>query len=201
MSQDCGNILMGPVTVWYGPAGSVEAAPDETSVNYGADWSGNWTEVGVTNEALTFGVTTETVNAMVEQRLMPVKTRRSSLEVAFETALAEITATNVSLGLPGSVSTTAAASAQKGYEQFDFEGNDFSIDERSWGFEGEYVDDDGVSQPARVYVRKGNGFMNGDLEWSRASEGVGMPLRVVALDDCSGSTPWHFQRVTAAATA
>lgn len=201
MAQDCGNILMGPVTVWYGPAGSVEAAPDETTVDYNDAWGGNWTEVGVTNAPLSFGIETEEVEARVEQRLMPVKTRRSGLSAAFETALAEITATNMSLGAPGTVSTTAAASAQKGFEQFDFSGNDFSIDERSWGFEGEYVDDNGVSQPARVYIRKGNGFTNGPLEWSRESEGVGMPLRVVALDDCSGSTPWHFQRVTAAATA
>lgn len=201
MAQDCGNVLMGMATVWYGPAGSVEAMPDETSVAYGADWGGSWTEFGVTGQPLAFGVETDTVERMVEQRLMPVATRRSAQRIMFETALAEITIANLAIVLDGTTTTVAAATSQKGYEEFSLDANDFSIDVRSFGFEGLYVDDNGVDQPFRVYIRKGNAFMNGNMEFSREGEGVDLPFQVVALDDCSGVAPVRVQRVSAAATA
>jgi hypothetical protein len=198
MAQDCTNVLMGGATVWYAAVGTAE--PDETTINYGASWGASWTEVGVTGGPLIWGVTTNVIRKMVEQRVRPVKVRVSSMEEAFETSLAEVTAANLALASTGTApAPTAASSGQKGFEEFEAGSNDFSLTERAWGFEGEFVDSAGVSQPVRVFIERAVSYMNGNLEWSRESEdGTNIPLRVEVVDDCEDTDPpWTFQRVTA----
>lgn len=196
MTQTCANVLMGGATLWYSSATGT-AFPNESTVAFGGDWSGTWTEVGLTNAPLSFGVTTNLAAAMVEQRVRPVRRRVTSMEEVLEFQLAEITANNFALLVNGTTTGATSTTVQKPYEQFDASANDFSLDQRSWGWEGENIASvDGSSQPVRFKVNAGEAIMNGNLELSREGEGWGLPGQVLVDDDCSGTAPWSLQKVT-----
>lgn len=195
------DILMGPVTVYYAPVG--EALPDETSVEYGDPWGGNWTALGYTKGNLSCNYEFDVVEATIEQALGPVKRRKKSETVALETVLAEFTGDNLALVTNGTKTHTAAGVGQVEYDDVDV-GGDPSLTERAWGFEGEYVDDSGTSFPMRVFVYKGTAKLGGALEFGKEVEGVGLTLHVDALEDMSKSAGQRlikFQKVTAAATS
>lgn len=194
MTQTCANVLMGGATVWYA-SDTGESLPDESTVAFGDDWSGNWTEVGLTNAPLSFGVTINLATAMVEQRVRPVRRRVTSMEEVAEFQLAEITAANFALLVNGTTTSAAQTTQQKPFEQFDAATNDFSLTQRSWGWEGENIGSDGASQPIRFLVSAGEAIMNGNLELSRESEGWGLPAQILVDDDCT-NTPWSFQKIT-----
>lgn len=186
------NILKSNAVLWCAPAG--ETLPDETTIEYGDDWGGNWVRVGYTKEPLTLGVEDERTKFQMEEEISGLDERRIGFYVAIETVLGEITAEYMSWLTEGTASTTGAGAGQAAYEELDF-GEEAVITKRVWGFEGLYIDEDAVSEPVRFFMIRGTAKLNGNLEWSQRSDEVtGIGLRVEALGS-PGNSPIKYQKV------
>ena len=198
-----GNVLKTGAALWYAPSG--ETKPDETSVAFGAAWGGNWARVGYTKEPVKLKYESTEYDIEVQEELAAVDRKRTKEAATIETVLAEFTAAYLRLvgGDQDSVTTTAAGSGQKGYEYTGL-GGVATIGKHAWGFEGEFVDSAGVSQPVRFFIHIGTAMINGDLEFSQKTDDyVGMPVQIKALTDttqAAGEKLVLMQRVTAAAT-
>lgn len=198
------NIIKSGAVLWYAPVG--EAVPDESTVEYGADWGGNWARVGYTKEALTVAYESEEAELSVEEELAPVARRRISEALTVETVLAELTATYLALatGDQDAVTETAAGASQKAYEETGL-GGVSDIQAYAWGIEGRFIDSSDNDQPIRMFIHKGTAILNGELEFSQKSDDyVGIPIQIKALADPSQSAGQKlalFQRVTAPAMA
>ncbi|HPL29734.1 MAG TPA: hypothetical protein PLG21_16935 [Anaerolineae bacterium] len=190
------DILMGPVKVYYAPSGAT--LPDENSVAAGAAWGGTWVLCGETNAPLSCNYTFEEVEAKIQSRLAAVKRRRKSEALTIETVLAELTALSLELADAGTKTITTGGPAQVAKEEIEAGGKaDLTV--RAWGFEGIHVTDTGTEYPARFFIFRGTGRLNGALEFSTEKEGTGVPLQVKALADTSkltGKDLFKFQRVT-----
>jgi len=195
------NIVMGNAIVYYAPVGESEPAD---SVAYGTAWGGNWARVGYTNAPLVMAYEDEQVEAVPQEALTAVKRAKSAESARFETSLAELEADYLKLAFgAGTVSNTAAGAGQVAKEELVI-GGDVDLDEYAWGFEGRYKDSSGNDFPVRVWIHKATAKLNGELEFSRESEGVGIPLQINALADtgkAAGQQLFKLQRVTAAATS
>lgn len=198
------NVLKTGAVLWYAPVG--EAKPDETSVAFGAAWGGNWTRVGFTKAPLVMAYTSEEHDVEVEEELAPIDRKRIKENLALETVLAELTAAYLQLAAANqdSVSTTAAGASQKGYEETGL-GGEVTLQKYAWGFEGEFVNDNGDSEPVRMFIHKATAVLNGNLEFSQKStDNVGIPIQIKALADTDQSVGQKlalFQRVTEEATS
>lgn len=192
------DILTGPVKVYYAPVG--ETQPSKDSVAYDSPWGGNWVALGYSKKGLTCAYNTEELEVMIEESLAAVKRRRTQESVTLELTLAELTAANVGLAVGSTVTSAAAGSGTVGYEQLDV-GDESVPVEKAWGFEGLYLDANGIRFPLRVFLLKGTARLNGPLEFSKADY-PGIALQVKGLSDMNqsaGSRLLRFQRVTAAA--
>lgn len=196
------NILKTGAVLWYAPTG--ETVPDETSVAFGAAWGGNWARVGYTKEPLALIYEDTRHLVKVQEVLGTVREFRVEEDAKLETVLSELTGTYLQLaaGGQGTLSTTAAGAGQKAYEQITI-GGTAEIFEKSWGFEGMYLDASGNEFPVRVFVHKGTAKINGNIEFSKKSDDyTGVPIQIHVLADTSTSDRmFTFQRVTAAATS
>ena len=194
------DIIVTPARIFYAPVG--EALPDETTIEYGDAWGGNWVDLGATSEPITWISDRTEFEAMIQQSTMVVKRRKVDEKFAFETVLAELTPTNLSILLGGTVATTAAGASQRGFQQLPVGGN-FDITERIWGIEGLYEDASDLEFPIRIFMPKATANLNGNLQFGKANV-AGIPLRVDAIADLSaavGAQGPIFQRVTAETTA
>ncbi len=197
------NILTKGAVLWYAPVG--EAIPDETSIEFGEAWGGNWARVGFTKAPLTCLYEDERFDITVEESPAPVKRVRTSENLTLETVLAELTPDYLDLAVgAGAVTTTAAGASQVAYQEYNV-GGSFALEEKAWGFEGEYINSAGVSFPVRFFIYKGTAMVNGPLEFSNRDDVYpGIPIQIKALADTSqssGSQLLKMQRVTAAATS
>ena len=197
-----GNLLKSKAVMRIAPTG--EALPDETSVNHGAAWGGNWVKMGWTNAPLAFNYEYDTADFELEQFLAPVKRQKTAHSATFETTLAEVIAHNLARAIGGQdsdVTETAAGASQKGYEALDI-GNSPVLEEWVAGFEGTTYDSAGTAQPVRVFFPVCTIHINGELSFSQKDDDiVGIPVQVMALADTANSgklVTWH--RVTAPAT-
>lgn len=199
------NVLKSGASIWYAATGTAE--PDETTVAYGAAWGGTWAQVGFTKEPLVFAYEDEHYDIEVQEHLAPIKRVRTKENLTVETVLAELTASYLLLAnardITTGVATTAAGAAQKGFEEAGL-GGVAELEEMAWGFEGQFIDSTGVSQPVRVFIHKGTAKLNGNLEFSKKTDDyVGIPIQIKALADTTqdpGEELCIFQRVTAPIT-
>lgn len=194
------DIIIAPATIYHGPVG--EAIPDETSVDYGDAWGGNWVNAGYTMQPLSMMHNRDIFGLEVEQLTGEVKRRVTKEVWNFETVLAEATPTNLQLAVGGTVSTTAAGASQRAFQDLDV-GGATVLDELSWGFEGFYENASGVLFPYRIFVWKANAVLNGAFQFAKAA-GSGIPIQIRALIDDSQADGEKFvkiQRVTAVATS
>lgn len=193
------DILVTPATIYYAPVG--EALPDETSVDYGDAWGGNWTNLGFTLEPVALSYETETFELEVEQITLPVRRVRTKETVMIETALAEMTGANLALVVDGTVTTTAAGVGQKGFDEI-LAGGSVDLSEYAWGFEGFRVTSANVRLPVRMFLYRGNAVLNGQLTFAKGA-GVGIPIQIKALPDTTqdpGEQILVIHNVTAVAT-
>jgi hypothetical protein len=139
---------------------------------------------------------------MVEQSTLPVKRAVTEEKVAFETTLAELTATNLQLGMGGTVTTTVAGAGQVAFEEINA-GGQAVLDERQWAVEGVYIDAANNQFPIRMFIHRATAVLNGELAFGKA-DSSGIPLRIDSLGDLTkavGAQLFKFQKVTAAATS
>lgn len=194
------DILLSPATLWVAPVGETE--PDETSIEYGDDWGGNWDSVGYTTAPVTLSRNVDEFELSVEQITNPVARLITNETVLIETVLAEQTATNMAMVLNGTSSTTAAGASQRGYEQV-VSGGDPALDKYAVGFEGLYKDSSNNEFPVRVFLHIATVSMNGSLEFSKSSA-AGVPIQFKGLADTSktkGQQMLKWIKVTTEATS
>ncbi len=193
------DILVTPATIYYAPVG--EALPDESSIDYGEAWGGNWVNLGFTLEPVALSYETETFELEVEQITLPVRRVRTKETVMIETALAEMTGANLALVVDGTVTTTAAGVGQVGFDEI-LAGGSVDLSEYAWGFEGFRVTSANVRLPVRMFLYRGNAVLNGQLTFAKGA-GVGIPIQIKALPDTTqdaGEQILVIHNVTAVAT-
>ena len=193
------DILVTPATIYYAPVG--EALPDESSIDYGEAWGGNWVNLGYTLEPVALSYETETFELEVEQITLPVRRVRTKETVMIETALAEMTGANLALVVDGTVTTTAAGVGQVGFDEI-LAGGSVDLSEYAWGFEGFRVTSANVRLPVRMFLYRGNAVLNGQLTFAKGA-GVGIPIQIKALPDTTqdaGEQILVIHNVTAVAT-
>lgn len=204
--ETVGNLLKSKATMWIAPYG--EALPDETDVDAGASWGGNWEKLGWTKAPLAFRYEYEQADFFVEQVLGALERRKTSESAMFETVLAEAIGSVLAFAVGqdgtsgGDVTETAAGASQKAFEQLEL-GNEVLLDKWACGFEGITYDTSGNEQPVRVFFTRCTLMLNGELAFSqRDDDYTGVPVQVQALADASNSYKLlTWQRVTAPASA
>lgn len=193
------DILIGPGKIYYAPTG--ETNPDETSIDYNADWGGNWTSLGdlLEGEGVRLTIEEEFTKVYTEQSTSPKNAVRYRREVMIKATLAEHSITNMGLVLDGTASATAAGASQKGYTDIPF-GTNSDVDFYKWGIEGApRKDSAGTDQPNRYFFHKGYIRLDGDINSSK-QDPTGVPIEIVLLGDGSqaaGEELGTWQIVTA----
>jgi hypothetical protein len=192
------DIMLSRALVYYAPTGTAVVAD---TVAAGTAWGGAWVTVGFTSEPLTMNYETEEKESRPQQSLGPVRRWKTSEDLKLETVLEEFYLDGVQLGTEGVVSDTAAGSGVPGKETLNVGGPN-TLTERAWGFEGQYVDEDGATFPVRVFVWKGTAKLGDALEFDKEKV-VGTPLQVQALADltqASGSQLFRIVKILEPAT-
>ena len=202
MTITVSDIIAGPVRVFNAPVG--EAKPDETTVDVGDAWGGNWVEMGATQTPLVAAYEFETEDWEIEQSLAAVDRRKTGHKLSLETVLSEFSADNLQLAFGGAVTKVAAGASQRGYEDLDV-GDVEALEKLQWGFEGIYTNAAGDQFPVRLFLHKGTAVVGGQLQFAKADGYTGIPLRIEALSDfdqaSEGERLFKLQRVTAEATS
>ena len=190
------QIMKSNAVLWFAPVG--EAVPDETSVDAGVVWGGNWERLGATKEPLTMLYEDERAYVNVEEYLSPVHRFKTSESLTIETVLAEIDADYLAVMIGGTVAVTAAGGGQKGFDSLPV-GNDALLIAYAFGFEGIHVDSAGVELTLRVFVYRATAKVGGELTFSkREDDYTGVPITIEALSD--SATPGRLlviEKVTA----
>ncbi len=193
------DILVGAATIWKAPVG--EPFPDETTVEYGDPWGGNWTNMGYTKDGIKVGYTQETFEIEVDQVTNALDEIITKEVVIFETVLAELTGSNLATAFNGELTTTPAGSGQRGFEQVEM-GGKADMDKYTFGLEGFYKNAQNEIFPVRVFIYKGAPTVNGQLQFMKNNI-AGIPLRIKAYGDESkpkGKQTMVIQRVTGEAS-
>lgn len=105
------NLLLGPGTLYYGDFGATE--PADTAVATAPD-SGDWTDVGGTNDGVTLSIEQEYTELTVDQIVDRVGSRLTNRTMTVATNLAEPTLENLSLVVNGG----GTVSSGSGYKSF-----------------------------------------------------------------------------------
>lgn len=201
MSGTVANIMVAPARLLYSAVAT--AAPDETTVAVGAAWS-SWTDLGYTITPLALKYEADLFELEVEQEMSAVRKTRTAEKITFEVTLAELTAANLklALGSTSTISTTAAAANQHGYEEVSF-GGESNLPTYQYGIEGYTSDSSGNLMPVRLFIWKAHAVLTGDVEFSK-KDPTGIPVQINAIVDTSqsaGAKLFKFQRVTSWKTA
>jgi hypothetical protein len=194
------NILKTGAIIYFAPVG--ETMPDETSVEAGGAWGGNWARVGYTKAPTKAKYEFSIHESKVEEVLGPVKRKKIDEAFAVETVLAEIEADYIALAYGGTVSETGAGAGQKAFEELTV-GDEVDLPEYAWGLEGQYEDADGNTQPIRYLIPRATSRINGELEFSKKTDDYpGIPLLIESLANTTNLNElFTWQRVTANAAS
>lgn len=128
MAFNAGAVLFGrDFKVFTVPYSATNVLPANT-VLYGTDWgtpsgqSAAWVEVGYTDGGLNFNIEITRNEIRVDQSLDPIARPASGRNMTLETAMAEFTVANIAAAAgQGTVSSVAATTAARGYNQLDID--------------------------------------------------------------------------------
>lgn len=193
------DILVSGAWLWYAPVG--EASPDETSIDTGEDWGGNWEWVGLTTEPLNMAFDTETFEVDVQQLTSPILQSITNETITLATTLAEQTAVLLQLLDGGNIVTTPAGASQRGYTELKAGGRTvrtiFKV-----GFEVKHALADGTLLPLRLFFHRATFARGGDTPYGKG-EVAGIPIEITVLADDTQATDeelYVWQKVTALGT-
>lgn len=180
MAKIVTDIMLSAATVYYAAVG---ATPPADTVAAGTAWGGGWTDAGYTKESLKLTYEYEEKESIPQQSLTAVRRWKTKESLMAETALNEFYLDGVNLGIGGggAVSQTAAGVGQPGKEELVVGGTN-TLTERAWGFEGQYIDEDGATFPVRFLIWKGTAKITGEIDLNK-EEDVGIGLQINALAD------------------
>jgi hypothetical protein len=172
------DIILSPAKVYHAAVG---ATPPADTVAAGTAWGGGWTNIGFTEENVKLNYEFEEKESRPQQSLGPVRRWKTSEDLTIETKLAELYLDGINMGANGTVSQTAAGAGQPGKEELVVGGTN-TLTERAWGFEGQYIDEDGATFPVRFIIWKATAKLGGEMELDK-EEITGVPLEINALAD------------------
>jgi hypothetical protein len=197
MAQE--HILVSGAWLWYAPED--EPLPDETSIDAGEDWGGNWEWAGFTTEPLTMNVEAETFEVDVQQLSAPIMQSITSETYTLSTTLAEQTAELIQLLDGGNIIVTPAGASQRGYTELKAGGRTVRT-VHSVGFEVKRALADGTLVPLRLFFHRATFSRAGDTPYGKG-EVAGMPIEIQVLaDDAQAEDEKYYiwQRVDSLAT-
>lgn len=177
--------------IYYAPLGTT--VPADT-VAAGVAWGGAWINAGYTSQPVTILYKAEKLKFEIEQALAKVKDQIIAEEGGFETVLAEITLTGMSLAWGGTVTPTGAGVGQPGKEELPL-GGLAACTERMWGIEGKYVDEDGATFPIRAFFYIGVPDLGGELKFSK-KEAAGIALKVECSEDLTKTIGQRLMKIS-----
>lgn len=195
---DVTNIIVSPAWLWYGPENEPE--PDDTDIDVGDDWGGNWDWVGLTITPLTLGVNTTTFEVDVQQFTTPVAQSITEERMTLGTTLAEINATLLALLDGGNTIVTPAASGQRGKTEHRAGGRTTRTTYKV-GFETIRVIADGTRLPMRWFFYRATFSRGGEVPFGKGAV-AGIPISIEVLADTTQSEDeklYLFQQMTAEA--
>lgn len=193
------DILVSGAWLWYAPED--EANPDETTIDTGEDWGGNWEWLGLTTEPLAMAVETETFEVDVQQLSSPILQSITSETFTLTTTLAEQTAAILQLLDGGNITTTPAGAAQRGYTELKAGGRTVRTVYKV-GFEVRHSLPDGTLLPLRLFFHRANFARGGDVPYGKG-EVAGIPIQITVLADEAQSTDekiYVWQKITSLGT-
>lgn len=194
------DILVSGAWLWYAPED--EARPDETTVDVGDDWGGNWEWLGLTTTPLTLNLASEEFEVDVQQLSTAILSSITSEEITLTTTLAEQTAAYLELLFGGNITTTAAGASQRGYTELAFGGRT-SRTVYSVGFEVIHTIASGLRLPLRLFFHRAQLTLSGDIVYDKGGV-AGLPISITVLADDAQATDEKlgiWQKVTAEATS
>lgn len=197
------DILIGPGKLYRAPL--AEANPDESTIDFGEAWGGNWTNMGdfLEGSPITLSIPEEFTKVYTEQATAPKNAVRTRREVMVKGTLAEHSVANMAVLLQGTAEATAAAGGgQKGYSDIPF-GTETDVDFYKWGIEALRKDSNDNNQPVRWFLHKGYIRLSGDVAYAKQNP-TGIPIEITILGDGSqdaGEELGILQIVTANYTA
>lgn len=197
------DILIGPGKLYRAPV--AEANPDESTIAFGAAWTGGWVNMAdlLEGSPVVLSIAEEFTKVYTEQSTAPKNAVRTRREVMIKATLAEHSIANMAILLQGTAEPTAAAGGgQKGFSEIPF-GTESEVDFYKWGIEAFRKDATGVNQPVRWFLHKGYIRLSGDINYAKKNP-TGIPIEITILGDGSQSAGEELgilQIVTAAATA
>lgn len=193
------DIITTPCKILYSAVGAT--LPADT-VAAGGAWPAGWTTLGYTLEPLSVDFTREMVEADIQESLTVIKRGAKKENLALETVLAEINLAELALVWSGTMSQTAAGAGQPAKDEL-IAGDDVSVTERQWGFEGTYVSAAGNAHPIRLIIWKAVCEFGAKLEFGKANP-TGTPLRIDANPDmgkAAGQRLLKLIKITAPASS
>lgn len=195
------DVLIGPGKLYRAPLG--ETNPDETDIDFGEAWGGNWVNMGkfLEGQPITLSMAEEFTKVYTEQDTAPLNAVRTRREMMVKGSLAEHSVANMAVLLQGTAATTAAGATQKGYSDIPF-GTQSEVTFYKWGIEATRKDDNGTQQPVRWFLHKGYIRLAGDTPYGKQNA-TGIPIEITILGDSSqsaGEEMGTYQAVTAPAT-
>lgn len=194
------DILVSGAWLWYAPED--EPRPDETSIDVGEDWGGNWDWLGLTTTPLTLNLASEEFEVDVQQLSTAILSSITSEEITLTTTLAEQTAAYLELLFGGNITTTAAGASQRGYTELKFGGRTTRT-VYSVGFEVIHTIANGTRLPLRLFFHRAQLTLSGDIVYDKGGV-AGLPISITVLADDAQATDEKlgvWQKVTAEATA
>lgn len=177
------DIIVSPAKIYYAPVG--ETVPDETDIDAGEAWGGDWEDLGYTLEPVAINFEVETFDLTVEQEITPVRTIRTLLNAGFTTTLAELTGDNLALVMDATITPTAAGASQKAWDLIEVDAEKADVSLYAFGVEGVRVTNANVRLPVRVFFPRASITTNGEMTFAKGA-GAGLPVIVRAFADDSG---------------
>lgn len=193
------DILVSGAWLWYAPEG--EANPDDTTVEVGDDWGGNWSWLGLTTSPLTLNQATTEFSVDVQQLSTPILSAITSEDYTLATDLAEMTAENLQLLFGGNIVTTPAGAAQTGVIDLKFGGRTQRTVYKI-GFEMKHALANGTLLPLRIFFHRVQMSLGGDIAFDKGAVAA-VPLSIKVLSDDSQAENEklaHWQKVFATVT-
>jgi len=193
------NIISQPAWLWYAP--EEEPEPDETTIEVGDDWGGNWEWIGFTVEPLVETEAVTTFEILVQQLTTPVHQEITEERKTLTTTLAEQTPEIIKLLEGGNITVTAPGASQVGMSEVR-SGGRVARARYKVGFETITVDALGNRLPLRVFYHIATFAKGGGTSFGKGAV-AGIPISIEVFADPSQPENEKiklWQRVTAPVT-
>lgn len=180
-NYDSDRVAMSEGNAIIAPRGTTYPSDSTVTINDYANWPSGWRHLGHTESGPNFNYTFEVAEARSQQSGGPLKRRKVNELLTTTLNLMQWNAEHVAYATGGTVTTTAAGAGQKAVEKVVW-GGESQMDEWLFAIEWYMDDEDGVSQPVRLFLPKVTVRWNGETVLARNGVAL-LPLQVEALID------------------